>query len=969
LQAHFSAPKPVSLSFLSFAEWQAVFPALKHPDVSVVLNIDTLPLNHPSSSIQTHSAVKALCCSKLGEEPKLAIVEHPWQSQWLKQSCLAYFKEQSCPALVFLMPKILTLGQWLDREKNTHQHSKPLIYKREAAIYLCDSLKQLNVESLTSDSARYALAVQMVALIQEIDTRATLPSHLLGVGQLAKSQLNDPSWLSREGQWLSICQSFLTQLEQDTHRVLQWRAHLTQLTQNLAHQPISTLTLLMPAVHPGLMMHVFLSQLDSLLDERMGDCLYIALPDLNNTPSIDVIRVEACAHFEDEAQHAANIARTWLKSNEKNVAIVAHDRVLGRRCAALLARHRIPVEDRVGWALSTTVAASCVRGVLSSWLSHDVPTLLAWLGLPMVQSALPYTCETLEHLRHRWHQEKILPEGQHFIFKVLHFSKHAVANNLTLEHPSAQAVIDCLGDWQKAKLAAHKLATVSNHAQHLMAYLQPIATVLQRDKAGEKVWRELQKLSAFDRLCADTPSSLISLSTFTAIVDEVFEAERFSISTHSYDLPDAARVIFIPFYEAAWCESEHILMLGCNDTHFPATPNNPTPLLSSVRRELNIPLPVSERSVWLHLLSRQKIALHALFTPNESGNPSRLSAWLNGAIIHNATTSITASNHSDGIDTVGFEAAFGKQSQAVVNTVALPTEISVSKLSHLMQCHYRFTLESVFKIKPLGVPAYWPSYNERGNLLHQALETMKINNQSLSATELLEYLRGALQILLSEKLPYSGRYAALLADCERTLATYTSAHQQRLSEGWKIESTETPVESYALISHVRVHGKIDRIDRIHRADTSSANQDGYAVLDYKTSAHARLKSKQIAPAVDAQLVLYAALLTLNQRDVTQAAYWRLHDGLYQSHQTSSALKDRYHTKNTLLVVNDLSEHVDKISTQLRQHWQVLKDTMTAQATPSETACEYCEYAGVCRTAYIHSIDTPTTQTIPTTKTA
>jgi len=52
--------------------------------------------------------------------------------------------------------------------------------------------------------------------------------------------------------------------------------------------------------------------------------------------------------------------------------VVSEDRRLARRLRALLERHRIPVRDRAGWALSTTAAASALERLLQC-IEEDFP--------------------------------------------------------------------------------------------------------------------------------------------------------------------------------------------------------------------------------------------------------------------------------------------------------------------------------------------------------------------------------------------------------------------------------------------------------------------------------------------------------------------------------------------------------------------------------------------------------------------
>jgi RecB family exonuclease len=250
----------------------------------------------------------------------------------------------------------------------------------------------------------------------------------------------------------------------------------------------------------------------------------------------------------------------------------------------------------------------------------------------------------------------------------------------------------------------------------------------------------------------------------------------------------------------------------------------------------------------------------------------------------------------------------------------------------------------VFGVKSLNEPAVWPAQAERGNLLHEALHLVKSELQSLNnAVDLEAHIKTALNTLLQDKEKLSGRYAALVADSHRTLATYVSAQTARQTEGWRLHATEHTIESQGLIEGVRVHGKLDRLDVMRDL---TGEPVAYAVLDYKTSNDSVLKKKINDPLLDAQLALYAALLEQLDMPPAQAAYWRLHDGLNEANPS----KAYDHSKKTIIELKELPTDIDTVQTAVRAAWQALASSGEAPATPSESACQYCQYQAVCRSS-------------------
>jgi RecB family exonuclease len=857
------------LQWLNADDWRTAFPEINN----WFSYGSTLPIE----------LLARLCAAQPGQAPKQAVVEHPWQAQWVMQQCMAYFSAVNIDSAP--LPQVMTLGQWLALDAQS-QTITPLT-ERQAILTLCQALSALKVESIRSDAARYTLASDMVAMLKEMDMRQALSSTMALAGQDAHEKLLQTPWLSREASWLSVAKASLY----DIGKPLSWQMAL-QASQRLASH--SALMAVLPAPHPSLAMQAFLSQLPT--DSAVMVCR---------------------AALADAQGSAASMMHQG--GEQKNVVVITHDRVLARRCAALLARSQVPVEDRVGWALSTTVSSTVLRGLLSSWQGSDVPALMAWLGLPIVAAHWPEAKATLRYLRQQWQRESITPEGRAFVRKAI-----AAAPS-----PAIQA---CLQQWQAVQAQCAKPMTLAQFSNGLQTYLSPVSAPLLADAAGGKVWQILQGLSLYD------DPTLISLATFAAVLDDALELERFSASTLSHNDIGKVRVIFAPLYEAAWTGDAPLVMLGCNEAHFPASPRNPTPMLGSVRRELGLPLPTTERAVWLHLLAQTDKSIYATFTPSEAGNPSRLSPWLLGANMQ-----LPLATPLEPVPTEVAIEAEPKQA-AQLRVQSLPNEVSVTKLAAMLQCPYRFALNAVFGVAPLPEPAAWPAHLERGNVLHEALHHAQADLQTLGdADDLENKLKAALQAILQDKLPLSGRYAALIADSQRTLSTYVAAHEARQTEGWRLQAAEHPIESSQLIDGVRVHGKLDRLDVIR--DATGAAQ-GYAVMDYKTSSEAVLKQKRDEPLLDAQLALYAVLLELQDMPAAQAAYWRLHDGLHES----ATVKDDYHSKKTVLAIEDLPLHIDSVQHAVQAAWQSLANSGAAPATPSETACQYCAYRAVCRSA-------------------
>ncbi len=917
--------------------------------------------------LQLPEAVLAdVCSARLGQAPKQVIVEHPWQTQWLTQQCTAYFAKANIRAP---MPVVLTLAQWVNQSSASQARQR--LSKLQVTLMLCNALKTLQVKAIQSDAARFGLAQEMVHLISEMSIRQTLCNTLAQGGQDALQRLSQSTWRSREAQWVAAAHEYLEQANSEGTIDLPWQSQLASLS-NLAQQ--QGIYAVLPAPHPGLMMQAFLSQtlhptVKLLIARSVGALIDPSNPtiaaDCSNNQAAPQISINQCSSFEQEAHFAAQTIAQLLQTTTGHVGVIAHDRILGRRVAALLTRQSVAVEDRVGWALSTTIAASAFKKLSDSWYHKDPLALMAWLALPIVSEAWNGAAECLSYLRRQWHAQPLMPDGAAFLAYALN----------RCEQPEARA---CLHQWsvmQERMTHPKQAMTVAHRTRVLLDFLEPIRPALQADRAGEQVWRNVLAL-CLEPVDLDLPlaNPSVSMGTWVAALDDSLESERYSMSNTIFS-QSSARAIFVPMYEAAWMDSKHIVMLGCNESHLPAKPSSNTPLLSSVRFELGLPLPQNEPAIWQHLKQSGK-SFYASFTPHENSYPIRLSPYLMGAAHINVLEASTACatqvalHTSQSGFTLNSTQFFKKPLEHSLELARqhLPKELSVTQLAAIVQCPYRFALSEVYGIRPLDEPALWPSHAERGNLLHAALQHVQSALTVLSTpTELHHLIQQTMLAQVQDKLPLSGRYAALLADSQRTIHTFVMAHQHRQSQGWRMFAAEHTLQSTALINGVCVHGKLDRIDCMNRLSTAALassnlaaeNQTAYAVLDYKTSSAKTLKEKQAQPLLDPQLLLYAKLMELSNLTVQQAAYWRLSDELGDVAASGEAPDQ---AKHTVLEIADLPTQLRQVTQAVQAAWGVVSQQELAHATPSPSSCQYCPYQSVCRAQVPREASEPPTST-------
>ena len=161
-------------------------------------------------------------------------------------------------------------------------------------------------------------------------------------------------------------------------------------------------------------------------------------------------------------------------------------------------------------------------------------------------------------------------------------------------------------------------------------------------------------------------------------------------------------------------------------------------------------------------------------------------------------------------------------------------EISVSDLELLLQCPFKFLVESLLGIEPLKEETIGIHPVDRGILLHRVLEkyVKRVIDEDISldserAIEVLEDVSRKIMAKM-EGSPYHDLELRRWLDSERGLLTaWVEVERRRLTEGYRWKFAEVPFGGLK-VGKLILRGRIDRID---------TKDDGRVVcLEYKTGA-------------------------------------------------------------------------------------------------------------------------------------
>ena len=548
------------------------------------------------------------------------------------------------------------------------------------------------------------------------------------------------------------------------------------------------------------------------------------------------------ADREQEAQLAARWVHRRLAAAcsagapPPAVAIVALDRWLARRVRALLERAGVLIDDREGWLLSTTVAATAAMGWLDLVASDGYyDDLLGWLDSRYVRPpgaarlrAWIDRCATRRRYLRGWDGLLLPADGE----------------------PPPEGT-----DVLVASAAAQR------RPQALGAHLDVLADAMRwagapRRLAGDAAGRQLLALLDALRRAARAPAHgrPLAFGEFRALVAMLLERHRF------FGAVDSPVEMLTPV-DAAGRPFDAVLVLGAADGVLPAPPA-PLPLVNEPLRVL-LGLPTAgtdaarqQRDLALLLALPEAAAVTCRTDPSDGTRPGpwveRLHALLDDAPI------------AERVDRPGEPRALRarRARRPAVPVGALPPRLPVGGVERLVACPFRFLAQDGWRLRERPEPIDVPGVRERGELVHEILERFhqRAHDDGLPFDadrrgELLERLVSVTDAVAARELAAGGGTLGELAEWRATLEGYLEWAIDDAARGWRWTAGEQDGtaqvgwrDAQGRERTVAIDGRLDRLDR---------GPDGLRIVDYKLGAPDRLRRIAREPDRAAQLALYA----------------------------------------------------------------------------------------------------------------
>lgn len=682
-----------------------------------------------------------------------------------------------------------------------------------------------------------------------------------------------------------------------------------------------------------------------------------ALPPRLLPPERPRLSVVGCARFEDEATVAADQLVRWLNEGRRQLALVAHDRVVARRARALLARAGAPVRDETGWKLSTTrAAAALMRFFDLAMADGDTAALLDLVKSPFCLPSMPARGAAIAVLERGIRRDGITGGWRRLLQRFApHDSKRtnvaanddrdvADADSEQAAQTAAAALLRRLADEARAWPGGDTARPVSFWLARLDTMLDALQmrTAMAGDDAGAQLLDALTRLAELPDDEAGAGATL-TLAEFRAMIAALLEAVAYKEPSQ----PASSRITILPLNGARMRRFDGVVVVGCDDAQLPSTAAELMFFSNQMRRELGLEdrearFAQQARDLAEVLLNNDDVVL-TWQRFGSRGEPRHVSGWIERLALHCSLSGVrieeapVAELHST-------TSRVGGMPAPSVPELA-PERWSAQAYNMLRRCPYQFFAGRMLGLAGLETVSDDLEKRDIGELLHQVLLRFHrdVEQRELRDDDArLAHLRALSDEVFGAVLEQDGNAIGYYRRWLDVLPSYIAWQAEREREGWQWRGGEIDAGVDLPMPDgrpIRLHGRIDRLDR-HR--------DGaHAVLDYKTQTASRLRRKARDAEEDCQLPFYGLL----RADARAGSWVSLEDGRNDA-RTASPQGRRE------VALPDFDEAVRWLHDQLQRDVLALRDGAPLPAFGDAGACTYCNARGLCRKGYWESTALP-----------
>lgn len=659
--------------------------------------------------------------------------------------------------------------------------------------------------------------------------------------------------------------------------------------------------------------------------------------------------------FEDLAWVATRRIEAHLLAGRKQIALVAHDRLLARRTRALLARlgPGLSITDETGWKLSTTRAAFA----LHSWLEllrspsegPSATILLEFLknpfiNLPHLLSATESNCDLL--VTELENALLIKQARASWVSFYLAIEAGACPEYDPRLHTLLQVIRARVQRWQSKALQTPDCADALQQLHDdLMAF--GMQQGFEHDAAGLQLLTMLQTLalqqSTLGRLTMPLNEWILLLKT--VMEEEAYREDGIAASAHIAILPLSATRLH---------HFDAVVMVGCDERQLPSFSEPPlffSEALCNVLGSSTITWQFRQQARDLSQLLASYEHIDLLWqSEGASGEPVRASPWiqrLQNQLPDLRTIQAKAGRRS------GVASPAKMASASRLPELPMPTRMSPSAYRALRSCPYQYYVRSLLGLRKRKGLDEELDASLLGQTLHQILRNFfyelktaqlrepRLRDLSYRQQWMHENLYQASEQGFVKLLEGDKRILGSLRDWQKQIPSFIVWQLERESHGWQFHDAELKVgfEFLFVDTHqqehtVRIEGYADRVD------VSSATKQA-AVMDYKHQSYDKIKKRSDQLMDDPQLLLY----TKAMKEEKKITNYLMAEADWVALKMDLKKKD---PSVRSLGVNDLDLSLTNLEAQLHQDLSAVWSGTPMKAFAPESACRYCEARGICR---------------------
>jgi len=652
--------------------------------------------------------------------------------------------------------------------------------------------------------------------------------------------------------------------------------------------------------------------------------------DWPQSPIEENVDLYGAPSLEHEARAVDVQVRSWLNEGHDRIAVVALDRLVARRTRALLERARVLTHDETGWTFSTTSAST----VLMRWLDALTSGFYYEELLDLVKSPFMFS---------GWEQRR---EAVFVLERAIR--THSVVAGL---------------DACRNALAASDGAD-SKLANELLDRLQRGASILRRDKRRSLhewmslLFGSLAALNVDEGLKGDLAGLQLLERLHSLVRDLAGSEERFAFAEwrrwldRQLELAEfrdggvASPVIFTQLSLTRLREFDAVVLTGCDATHLPGNDRGSVFFNQSVRSQLGLPTREQQLVQVVDdlsgLISRSGRVL-VTWQELRDGEPNLVSPLFERVeVFHQLAWNRNLRSRT--LERLLFHGQVRPPLPAPlplpsappapsVQPHRLPVRISASGYNSLVACPYQYYGRYVLGLREPEEVREEMEKRDYGEYVHRALRRFHARFPVCGGVA-REQLESALRAISDEVFRPATRISYLSHAWELRwrglIPAYLQWQLERELQGWRFQASESEQAidiELADATILRLEGRLDRIDA-----RESNGRDELAVVDYKTRAAGDLRRVAKEPGEDVQLPVYAALLG---EQAHEALFLALEGERAQSVSLDESAKQE---------IGNAIERLAAIFSRLRSG-----APMPAQGVDS--ACQFCEMAGLCRKKY------------------